>query len=78
MSVSAKSTRERKIAFIKSSSLSLYGMSDTVIKCLARFGTDWLTDEQLEDMCRVNIEGWKFSEKINRENRRRRKLEAAE
>ena len=70
------STRERKIEFIESFGWRVSGVKSAAENCLDKFGPDWFTDEQLEDMCRAHITKWRINLKIRRENRRRIKEQA--
>ena len=60
-------TRERKLDFI-GDKYCLYRAVDTM---LMRKGTDWLTDEQLEDLVRMVLADRRSSDRFNRRNRER-------
>lgn len=45
---------------------------------LARYGLTWLTDEQLDEIVRKEVSDWRFTSRLNRQNRARAALKAGE
>jgi hypothetical protein len=60
-------TRERKLKFLKDGNLSLHV---GVTEMLSKLGDDWLTDDQLDDIVRYQIDIHKNTQRRNRENRK--------
>lgn len=64
------STRERKLKFLQDGNLSLrVGVTDMI----AEHGSDWFTDEQIDDLVRYLIHIQRRTQAMNRENRARAK-----
>lgn len=70
-------TRERKIEFMESFG-GRYTLTEAVTESFRRNGPDWLTDEQLDEIVRARIADWRFTERLNRENRGRRAAQCAQ
>jgi hypothetical protein len=60
------STRERKLKFLKDCGLDL---RVGVAEMISLHGEDWLTDDQIIDIVRDQIDNWKRSQRMNRSNR---------
>jgi hypothetical protein len=63
-------TRERKLKFLKDCGLDL---RNGVAEMISLHGADWLTDDQIVDIVRDQIDNWKRSQRMNLENRARAK-----
>ena len=61
-------TRARKIKYLNS--FGLHTFHKAVIDAFRHRGTDWLTDEQPEDMTSDKVRDWRFTQKLNRANKR--------
>lgn len=51
-------TRERRLEFI--AEFGRRSLETGVSEMLALYGPDWLTDDQVEDIVRDKIEGWRI------------------
>lgn len=63
-------TRERQERFIKS--FDRYPgstLDDAIGDCLRRYGTAWLTDEQIEEIASRTVERARFSQRLRVRNR---------
>lgn len=59
-------TRERKLKFLKDGGLDL---RNGVAEMISLHGADWLTDDQIIDIVRDQIDNWKRTQRMNRQNR---------
>jgi hypothetical protein len=63
-------TRERKIEYIKEDGGNA-NIQRRVISMLTRHGTDWLTDEQIDDLFHAEARFHEMQERVHAENRER-------
>jgi len=64
-------TRERKLKFLKDCGLDL---RKGVAEMISQHGEDWLTDDQIDDIVRDEIDNWKRAQRMNRWNRAKAKM----
>jgi hypothetical protein len=62
-----ETSRERRLEFI--ADFGKRSMETGVSEMLAMYGSDWLTDEQIQDIVRDKIEGWRRASKQRIRNR---------
>lgn len=60
-------TRERQMKFIED--FGRDALKTGATEMLASFGPDWLTDEQVLDIVRDKIDGWRTASRRNIRNR---------
>jgi hypothetical protein len=61
-------TRERKLKFM--ADYGLVALRQAVMEMLAQHGSDWLTDEQIDDITSYQIRVCRQVQRMNRQNRK--------
>lgn len=62
-----RTTRDRQMKFIED--FGRESLRTGVTEMLAAYGPDWLTDEQITDIVRDKIDGWRRASRNNIRNR---------
>jgi hypothetical protein len=65
--MSGQSSRERKERFMRD--FGSCALRQAVVAAFDRLGADWLTDEQLDDIVRRQVDDWRLTQRLNLRNR---------
>ena len=67
-----KASRERQERFMRSFGNGRDEIAKEAVEMIRQHGPSWLTDEQMDQIVSHTVSSWRFTQRINIRNRKRR------